>query len=204
MNITVTWAQSVDGFIGQKDSRILISGNESMKMTHKLRSEHDAILVGINTILSDHPQLSVRLIQSTHQPRPIILDSQLKTPMDIKFWDRHPIIFSHSTDPLKINAIKEKGGTVIHTPIQKNYLDLKFVISTLLEMKFKSLMVEGGAQIIASFLDLGKEWISQIIITIAPMVLGKGIAIPYSKPISLTVIASYSLEMDHVIHARLG
>jgi riboflavin-specific deaminase-like protein len=204
MKVTVTWAQSLDGYIGQKDRRMILSGAESMKMTHQLRSKHDAILVGINTVLCDQPRLSVRLVASTHQPRPIVLDSQLKIPMDILFWDRHPIIFSHSNPPEKIREVTARGGTVIHTPLTQNkQLDLTFVINALTEMGFESLMVEGGAQIIASFLDLGKQWISQIIITIAPLVFGQGIAIPYSQPLTLQVCSQYVLGVDHVIQATL-
>jgi 2,5-diamino-6-(ribosylamino)-4(3H)-pyrimidinone 5'-phosphate reductase len=58
--ITLTFAQSLDGKIAKRDQQILISGKESMAMTHRLRTLHDGILVGIGTALIDDPQLNGR------------------------------------------------------------------------------------------------------------------------------------------------
>lgn len=62
--ITLTFAQSLDGKIAKRDQQILISGKESMAMTHKLRTFHDGILVGIGTALVDDPQLNGRRVSS--------------------------------------------------------------------------------------------------------------------------------------------
>ncbi len=61
-----------------------LSGTESMLMTHKLRTLHDGIMVGIGTVLNDNPQLNARLLSQppavSGLPRPIVLDSKLRTP----------------------------------------------------------------------------------------------------------------------------
>eukprot|EP00961_Rhodomonas_salina_P141112 1899517-Rhodomonas_salina.2 len=73
--VTLTYAQSIDGSIASADKRpVLISGKDSMQMTHALRAAHDTILVGVNTVNNDDPSLTVRLCNGTN-PQPVILDS---------------------------------------------------------------------------------------------------------------------------------
>ena len=83
-SVTLTYAQSLDGSITtQRGKPTAISGKESLLLTHQLRATHDAILVGIGTILADNPRLNVRLAVGPH-PQPVILDSQLRFPLDAK------------------------------------------------------------------------------------------------------------------------
>ena len=78
--ITLSYAQSLDGCISKdKNKSMVLSDKESMILTHQIRSIHDAILVGIGTVLSDDPQLTVRKVQGKN-PQPIILDTNLKFP----------------------------------------------------------------------------------------------------------------------------
>ncbi|KAG8735957.1 2,5-diamino-6-(ribosylamino)-4(3H)-pyrimidinone 5'-phosphate reductase [Ceratobasidium sp. 428] len=87
--VTLTYAQSLDAKIaGAGGSQLTISGNESMTMTHWLRTMHQGIMVGIQTVLNDDPQLNVRRLPPRDKPyplpRPIILDSYLRTPPTCK------------------------------------------------------------------------------------------------------------------------
>ncbi|KAG8737073.1 2,5-diamino-6-(ribosylamino)-4(3H)-pyrimidinone 5'-phosphate reductase [Ceratobasidium sp. 414] len=87
--VTLTYAQSLDAKIaGAGGRQLTISGNESMTMTHWLRTMHQGIMVGIQTVLNDDPQLNVRRLPPRDppypQPRPIILDSYLRTPPTCK------------------------------------------------------------------------------------------------------------------------
>src|SRR5208337_2590726 len=98
--VTLSWAQSAAGAIAREDgSPLHISGPESMTLTHCLRAAHDAILVGIRTVLSDDPLLSARLLPSPPsppQPQPVILDSNLRFPLGARLLareDRKPWIF---------------------------------------------------------------------------------------------------------------
>ena len=75
--VTLSYAQSLDGSIARERGKPLaLSGPESMRLTHQLRAAHDAILVGIGTVLADDPQLTVRLVEGK-SPIPVILDSRL-------------------------------------------------------------------------------------------------------------------------------
>ena len=78
--ITLAYAQSLDGSIAATPGRMLrLSNSLSQAMTHHLRARHDAILVGINTVLADDPQLTVRLVAGK-DPRPVVIDGCLRTP----------------------------------------------------------------------------------------------------------------------------
>ncbi|KAG2199031.1 hypothetical protein INT46_010271 [Mucor plumbeus] len=86
--ITLTFAQSLDGKIAKQGQQILISGKESMAMTHRLRTLHDGILVGIGTALIDNPQLNARYLSASEiaikQPQPIVLDPSLRLSSNCK------------------------------------------------------------------------------------------------------------------------
>ncbi|KAF9270693.1 dihydrofolate reductase [Marasmius fiardii PR-910] len=80
--VTVTFAQSIDGKIaGVKGKQLILSGKESMIMTHWMRTMHDGIMIGIGTALNDNPQLNTRHLPNPSKnplPRPIVLDSNLR------------------------------------------------------------------------------------------------------------------------------
>lgn len=85
--ITLTFAQSLDGMISKRGQQVLISGRESLAMTHRLRTLHQGIMVGIGTALVDDPQLNARYVSSAltlEQPQPIIIDPFLKLPPTCK------------------------------------------------------------------------------------------------------------------------
>ena len=78
--VTLKVAMSLDGMIASMNQKEkYITSEDSRKEVHKIRAEHDAVLVGVNTIIADDPQLNVRLIEGKN-PRVIILDSELRTP----------------------------------------------------------------------------------------------------------------------------
>ena len=88
--VTLTYAQSLDGSIAADPGQPLsLSGPQSLLLTHYLRAAHDAILVGIGTVLADNPLLNVRLVEGKN-PQPVIVDSQLRFPLDANLLRRHP------------------------------------------------------------------------------------------------------------------
>src|SRR4030067_3610072 len=86
--VTLKFAQTLDGRIATVtgDSK-WISSPESRRFTHKLRSQHDAVLVGVNTVLKDNPRLDVRLVKGKN-PFMIIVDSKLRTPLSANILKR--------------------------------------------------------------------------------------------------------------------
>ena len=144
-----------------------------MKMTHQLRTRHDGILVGIGTVMADNPSLTARigLEKGCKQPRPIVLDSRLRIPADSR-------LFSHPLRPIIASTIfsdhKQKqnlNADVICLPATKSgEVDLNPLLIQLGRMGVRSIMVEGGGQIITSFLKA--QVVNQAIITIAPVFVG--------------------------------
>lgn len=170
--ITLSYAQSWDGSITTHCGESLtFSGDESMRLTHQLRSLHDGILVGIGTVLSDDPQLTVREWNGSN-PQPIILDSQLRTPPDAKICS-HPdrqcwilTVAEASTEydgKAEILTIPTQDDTDEQVPLQEAMLRLY-------QRGIKSLMVEGGGEVITAFLKA--HLADALVLTVAPRLVG--------------------------------
>jgi len=172
--VTLSYAQSLDGSIAARPGRPLaLSGSKSMALTHGLRAAHDAILVGIGTLLADNPRLNVRLVEGKdHQP--IVVDSRLRFPPYANLLRncRSPwIATSADADPERQAALEQIGARVLRLPAASNgWVDLAALLKHLGELNINSLMVEGGAQIITSF--LAARLVDQVVLTIAPMLVG--------------------------------
>lgn len=171
--VTLAYAQSLDGAItverGQSSD---ISGPQSLQLTHQLRAMHAGIMVGVGTLLADNPQLNVRYAAGGN-PRPVILDSQLRTPVDARLLTdtRHPLLFCDSkVDPQRLELYKRAGFTVIPLDARQGRLDLGEVLEKLEEVGLTNLMVEGGGEVLQSFLTSGL-W-DLAVITVAPRWMG--------------------------------
>ncbi len=200
--VTLSYAQSMDGSIAYRPGRPLpLSGKESLRLTHRLRSIHDGILVGIGTILADNPRLTVRYANG-NSPQPIIVDSRLRLPLDanaIRFHEHLPwVITSEEADPEREKMLAGAGLTVIrHRSGPDGLLDLPGVLQALRIRKIESLMVEGGASIITSFLK--HRLIDQLVLTLAPVLIGGMQAV---WPLQLD--SSDPPRLHHADYARFG
>jgi GTP cyclohydrolase II len=172
--ITLTYAQSLDGAIAARPGRPLaLSCRDSQAVTHTLRARHDAILVGIGTVLADNPSLTVRLV-SGKNPQPVVLDSRLRFPLFSKLLRQQSlpwIITSSEAESERQAALEQLGAKIYRLASGDNGgIAIKTVLETLGDKGINSVMVEGGAQIISSF--LGCQAVDQIIVTIAPVLVG--------------------------------
>ncbi len=172
--ITLSYAQSLDGSITARQGQPLaISGRQSLDMTHQLRVEHDAILVGIGTVLADDPQLTTRLVDG-RSPQPVILDSHLRFPIGAHLLKnpRPPwIITVAPVEESRRQALEAAGACVIViAPNAMGQVTLTLMLEQLAARGITSLMVEGGAQVITSF--LAARLVDRLVITVAPMLVG--------------------------------
>jgi GTP cyclohydrolase II len=171
--VTLSYAQSLDGSIADRPGHPLaLSGAQSMTLTHALRSGHDAILVGIGTVLADNPRLNVRLVTGQN-PQPVVLDSRLRFPSYANLLrnSRTPwIVANEGADPERQKTLEALGARVFCLPAANGWVNLEALLRKLAEMEINSLMVEGGAQIITSF--LASRLVDQVILTIAPLLVG--------------------------------
>ncbi len=172
--ITLSYAQSLDGSItAQRGQPLSLSGAESMRLTHQIRAGHDAILVGIGTVLADDPSLTVRLVDGRH-PQPIIVDSHLRTPLTAKLLQHpHPplIAATDAADFRRAAALEKAGATVLRLPAAPDgRVQLPALLHQLYDRGIRSVMVEGGAQIITSF--LAAHLVDRLALTVAPLFVG--------------------------------
>jgi len=173
-HVTLSYAQSLDGSIAaRRGEQTLISGPEAGRLTHRLRAAHDAILVGIGTVIADDPQLTVRLVRGP-DPQPIILDSRLRFPPWARLMkgERRPwIATTEAADPGRAAALEAAGARVIRLPAGPDGLvSLPALLAHLRRAHIRSLMVEGGATVITHF--LAEHLADRLALTIAPLLLG--------------------------------
>lgn len=173
--VTLTYAQSLDGSIAARRGKSMsLSGPESLRLTHALRAEHDAILIGIETVLSDDPQLTVRRVEGP-DPQPVVLDSRLRTPVTAKLF-QHPtmrpwIATTEAAPAAEQERLEKAGATVLRLPADDDgRVDLGALLAALAEKRVRSLMVEGGARVITSF--LAAQLVDRLVLTVVPLLVG--------------------------------
>lgn len=172
--VVISYAQSIDGSIATKDRRPLqISGQAAMVLTHTLRSLFDAILVGIDTVLADDPQLTVRLVQGKN-PQPVVLDTHLRIPIESRLLQRSDcgswLASSKSTSEARASGFTRTGATILHCQLNSHgQIDICQLMDILHSRGICSLMVEGGAKVITSFINAGL--VDLFIITISPTLI---------------------------------
>jgi riboflavin-specific deaminase-like protein len=173
--VTLSYAQSLDGCLTlQRGQPFALSSQDALRVTHKLRSLHDAILVGIGTVISDNPRLNVRLVEGK-DPRPVILDSHLRIPLDSALLARSEnqpwIACGPTADEEKFGELESRNVRVIPCRLNHNrQVDLADLLFQLHQSGIHSLMVEGGAGVITNF--LAAQLVDLAVITIAPLWLG--------------------------------
>ncbi|HWV15001.1 MAG TPA: RibD family protein [Cellvibrio sp.] len=170
--VTLSYAQSLDGSIAMRaDEPLALSGPQSLQLTHQLRSIHDGILVGIGTVLSDNPQLSVRH-WSGLDPQPIVLDSKLRMPASARLCHlpdkRCWVLTTHQQE----RAEQSIQGLEIST-LEGNAegrVCLQRALKLLRQKGISSLMVEGGANVINAFLKA--RLADALVLTLVPKLIG--------------------------------
>jgi GTP cyclohydrolase II len=174
--VVLKFAQTLDGRIATRtgDSK-WISGEPERRASHALRAACDAVLVGINTVLADDPQLTVRLVPGA-SPLRIVLDSTLRIPDASQILgDAAPtlIITTDRSSPERRRDLRERAvGVQVVEPAPPWGVDLAATLTHLREAGIRSLLVEGGAAVITSFLR--QRLVDRIVVGIAPRILGAG------------------------------
>lgn len=191
--VTLKVATSLDGKIATASGESKwITGEEARAAGHRQRGLHDAILVGIGTVLADDPQLTVRLpdADSSLQPLRIILDSDLRTPLTSKLLlsvRQHPIVIFCNQHAKSNVALQQAGATICPVPARDGRLDLGAVLSALGGMGITRLLVEGGAKVVTSFLQA--DFFDRLLWFRAPSLIG-GDGVAAIGPLGLEKLAS--------------
>lgn len=172
--ISLKYAMTLDGKIAaySGDSK-WITGVEARTYAHLLRKQHDAILVGIGTVLKDDPELTTRLVEGKNPVR-IVLDSHLSIPLTAKVLnsEARTIIFTGlQIDEVKAEQLAAYAHVeVIKTELLHGEIDIQQVIAALAQKELTSLLVEGGSNIHGAFFSAGYG--DRIYAFIAPKLVG--------------------------------
>lgn len=170
--IILKWAQTSDGFFAPADkSQFWITGDESRRLVHKWRSEEDAILIGKNTAQTDNPQLNLRHWMGK-APKRVVIDRKLELSHELNIYDQ-------SVETLIFNEIKTD------IDIKIKYIALEdfdrfvpqYILFQLYLQDIQSVIIEGGAHTLNSFIEEGL-WDEARIFT-GKAVLEQGIKAPY-------------------------
>ncbi|PGK31726.1 riboflavin biosynthesis protein RibD [Bacillus anthracis] len=171
--VTLKSGITLDGKIAthSSDSK-WITSEQAREDVHQLRNEHMAILVGVNTVIKDNPELTTR-IPNGRNPIRVVMDSTLKIPLDSKIvTDKQAetwIFTSVNYDPEKKTALESLGIKIFHTN-GMNQVDPNEVVTILGENLVSSLLIEGGGGINASFFE--NQLIDKVVLYIAPKLIG--------------------------------
>lgn len=188
--IILKWAQSNDHKIAHSDrSRVLISNEYSNRLVHKWRSEEAAIMVGTNTALYDNPALTNRYWNGSHPVR-IVLDRELKIPATHQLLSGavKTFVFNHHK--------QEEKDSIIYRKISRAGSVLQQVLQQLLVMNIQSVLVEGGTQLLQSFIE-EDCWDEARLITNEGLVIGEGISAPVLRNHSLITTATFVTDRIH-------
>jgi riboflavin-specific deaminase-like protein len=172
---TLSYAQSLDGSLARYPMQpMVLSGEESMHMTHRLRAAHQGIMAGIRTVLADDPRLTARGVKGS-DPQPVVLDSKLRISLSCRLvTENHtrPWIMTCSEDADgRGAALRERGATIRRvSPDERQRVSLRESLADLYGRGISTLMVEGGSRVLTSFLHSDLAHLA--VITVSPVFVG--------------------------------
>jgi diaminohydroxyphosphoribosylaminopyrimidine deaminase/5-amino-6-(5-phosphoribosylamino)uracil reductase len=177
--VTLKCAVSLDGKIATNTGHSQwITGETSRQRVHQLRHEHDAVLVGIDTVLADDPELSVRLDGRWKQPARVILDSRGRIPLDARVLQNRDastrvlVVTTAAMPAATRQALIGTGAEVLQTEAHAGRVDLVQLWKQLGEHGICSVLIEGGAQVAGAALASGS--VDKVQFFVAPILLGEG------------------------------
>jgi diaminohydroxyphosphoribosylaminopyrimidine deaminase/5-amino-6-(5-phosphoribosylamino)uracil reductase len=176
--VTIKYAMSVDGKIAARtgDSK-WISSDESRRYVHFLRYTTDAVMVGVNTILTDDPQLtsraSIRGGMTKKQPLRVIVDATGRTPLTAKVFNQPGQVLmalGEKVSTAQKKAYQKLGAEILEIPAKRGLIDLEKLLIALGEKQITSILVEGGATLMGSLCD--RNLADKAIVFVAPVIIG--------------------------------
>lgn len=211
--VTVHYAQSLDGRIATRSGHSQwISCGGSLRLAHELRAQHDAVLVGVGTVLADNPRLTVRLAPGVSPVR-IVIDSALRIPLDAHLLvdGAAPTIVA-TTDrapPDRIRRVRNQGAeTLLVDRDHSGRVDLQDLLRRLGARGISTVLIEGGSAVITS--AFRTRTVDRLVVCIAPKLIGDGIPAVGDLEIArmddalrFVEVSFTSLEEDVIFDGRL-
>lgn len=173
--VTLKAALTLDGRIATAtgESR-WITGETARRQGMQLRQAHDAILVGINTVRADDPQLTVRRGRTVAARWRIVLDTRARIPLTSRLvtdpFREHTLVVVGEQAPARRLQVLQTQVSVLTAPVENGRVNLSWVVEELGRRNLTSLLVEGGGEVHASFLQRGLA--QRLAFYYAPLILG--------------------------------
>ena len=171
IKVTLKAALTLDGKIATASGNSKwISGVAARKIVHELRNQNDAVLVGINTVIADDPELTVRGIANGNSPVRVVLDSMARIPNNSRIFesDGTPVIIFTGNKALSRKWPNLPDIKILTSPMATP--EITWVLSELHKLGLRSLLVEGGSFINASFLK--SRAVDRLLLFIGPKIIG--------------------------------
>lgn len=210
--VTYKCAMTLDGNIATMtgESR-WISCEESRKYVHRMRARMDAIMVGVDTVIADNPQLTVRHVRGKN-PLRVIVDTRLRTPESVivlsdKYSSR-TIIATTETNPRVHARYIKQGATIVVCEELEGRVSMKNLLQKLGTMGVQSILLEGGSRLAGDLLQHGL--IDDLVFFVAPKIIGNNGFAPFAMQDITSMEQSIKLVftdvsrsgVDLIIHAR--
>jgi len=171
--VIVNCAMSADGKSALPTRKQLrISSDEDIERMYKLRNECDTVLVGIDTVLSDDPKLTVKAkyVENPKQPLRVVLDSKCRIPKDTLVLNNAAKTLIITTEGNEKHFEGEHIEVVGCKANEEGHVDLEYALELLYQKGVEKLLVEGGGTIVWSFLE--KRLVDDLYIYIGPCIIG--------------------------------
>jgi diaminohydroxyphosphoribosylaminopyrimidine deaminase/5-amino-6-(5-phosphoribosylamino)uracil reductase len=204
-----------------------ITGPAARAAAHRLRAGHDAILVGVGTVIADDPQLTVRLPPGerplARPPLRVVLDGHLRTPPGaqlLRQGSTPPLLVTAAPDGLNLSsadrrtrtrrerALRRAGAELLELPTPGDgRIPLPRLLAALATRAVQSLLVEGGSQVHGAF--IAQRLVDEVAVFLAPRLQGDGVpltagpALPWAAPLQLGPLNVESLSGDILLRAEV-
>lgn len=176
---TLCYTQTLDGRLATATGASQwIGGGESVRYAHQLRAEHDAIMVGVGTVLADNPRLTVRHVAG-RDPLRVVVDSALRTPTVAAVLADGAaagtlLAVTPRAPAERVAAAQALGATVLQLPADEDgRVNLGALAQALAARGVRSVMVEGGAALITALLRA--RLADRVAVCVTPSIMGAGI-----------------------------
>ncbi|ABK99211.1 bifunctional diaminohydroxyphosphoribosylaminopyrimidine deaminase/5-amino-6-(5-phosphoribosylamino)uracil reductase RibD [Pelobacter propionicus] len=211
-HVTYKCAMTLDGKIATvSGASRWISCQESRTLVHRMRARMDAIMVGVDTIIADDPQLTVRHVRGRN-PLRVVVDTRLRTPESVRVLGDgnavNTLIATAETNPRVHLRYQNQGATILVCDQENGRVSMKDLMFKLGKRGVQSILLEGGGRLAGSMLEQGL--IDEFVFFLAPKILGSDGFSPFSlvgrtsmeQASRLNIIKVSRSGIDIVVHAR--
>lgn len=186
-----------------------ITSEAARQDAQQWRAQSCAIITGIGTVLADNPSMTVRLPSALRQPLKVIVDSQLKTPVDANILQHGQVLIAYASDPNhRAKALQAAGAELLILPNEHKRVHLKGLLENLAQRGVNEVLLEAGQGLNGAFLQ--QNLIDEFILYYAPKLMGSDATGMFAMPaftqmqqaVSLQVVDVRQVGVDIRLHAK--